>query len=118
MLAKKTKSLGMEVLLEVHNEEELKANLIPEVDLIGVNNRNLKTFEVDVQTSLDLLQLIPDNFVAVSESGLSRPETAQRLRAAGFKGFLMGEHFMKSDDPGVSAAQFVQELKVLVRDEN
>lgn len=111
MLAKKTKSLGMEVLLEVHNEEELKANLIPEVDLIGVNNRNLKTFFVDVQTSLDLLLQIPEEYVPISESGLSDPKTVKMLRTAGFKGFLMGEHFMKTENPGFAATDFIQSLK-------
>lgn len=111
MLAKKTKSLGMEVLLEVHNEAELQANLIPEVDLIGVNNRNLKTFTVDVQTSLDLLQQIPQEFTPISESGLSDPQTVAMLRQAGFNGFLMGEHFMRSENPGEAAAAFVNVLK-------
>lgn len=113
MLAKKTKSLGMEVLLEVHNEEELQANMIPEVDLIGVNNRNLKSFMVDVQTSLDLLPQIPQEYTPISESGLSDPKTVKMLSDAGFKGFLMGEHFMRSEDPGRSAANFVKELKTL-----
>ncbi|WP_420378961.1 indole-3-glycerol phosphate synthase TrpC [Gilvibacter sp.] len=111
MLAKKTKSLGMEVLLEVHNEAELQANLIPEVDLIGVNNRNLKTFTVNVQTSLDLLQQIPQEFTPISESGLSDPKTVAMLGQAGFKGFLMGEHFMRSENPGEAAAAFVNALK-------
>lgn len=111
MLAKKTKSLGMDVLLEVHNEAELQANIIPEVDLIGVNNRNLKTFEVDVNTSLELLKQIPADYLPVSESGLSDPATVQMLRDAGFKGFLMGEHFMRTEDPAQSASAFIDQLK-------
>ena len=111
MLAKKTKSLGMEVLLEVHNAQELQDNLIPEVDLIGVNNRNLKTFTVDVQTSLDLLKQIPASYCPISESGLSDPQTVAMLRKAGFKGFLMGEHFMRGENPGAAAVDFVNALK-------
>jgi indole-3-glycerol phosphate synthase len=100
-------SLGMEVLLEVHDAEELNRSLSPHVDLIGVNNRNLKTFEVRVETSLELAGRIPAEFVRISESGLSHPETLHTLHTAGYRGFLMGETFMKTDDPAKALAALV-----------
>ncbi|MEQ9008575.1 MAG: indole-3-glycerol phosphate synthase TrpC, partial [Ekhidna sp.] len=89
-LGKLAQGLGMEVLLEVHNEEELNRSITNKVDLIGVNNRNLKTFETNVQTSLDLGKKIPSDFVKVSESGLADPEIIKELKKEGFEGFLMG----------------------------
>ncbi|MBV5349065.1 indole-3-glycerol-phosphate synthase [bacterium] len=109
-LTLKAKELGLEVLVEVHSAEELE-KLNPQVDLVGVNNRNLKTFEVDVQTSVRLSKLIPDQFVKISESGISDPESIAQLRAAGFKGFLIGETFMKTDNPGKACAKFIEKLK-------
>jgi len=109
-MAKTAKEIGLEVLVEVHSAEELE-KLNPQVDLVGVNNRNLKTFEVDVQTSVCLSKLIPEQFVKISESGISDPESIAQLRAAGFKGFLIGETFMKTDDPGKACAEFIEELK-------
>lgn len=100
-------SLGMEVLLEVHDAEELDRSLSPYVDLVGVNNRNLKTFDVRVETSLELAERIPAGFGRISESGLSRPETLHTLHAAGYRGFLMGETFMKTEDPAGALADFV-----------
>lgn len=108
-LARRAYDLGLEVLLEVHNTEELgHANDC--VDMLGVNNRNLKTFEQSIQTSFDLAALIPDKFVKVSESGLSKVETVKQLREAGFKGFLMGENFMKEEKPDKALQQFIREL--------
>ena len=78
---------------------------------MGVNNRNLKTFEVDVQTSVRLGELIPAQFVKISESGISNPESIAVLRAAGYKGFLIGETFMKTNDPGRACQEFIQKLK-------
>lgn len=109
-LTQTAKEIGLEVLVEVHSEEELK-KLNPMVDLVGVNNRNLKTFEVDVQTSVRLSELIPEQFVKISESGISNSESITALRAAGFKGFLIGETFMKTDDPGKACAEFIRKLK-------
>jgi indole-3-glycerol phosphate synthase len=109
-LALFTKTIGLEVLLEVHNEEEL-AHICDEVDLVGVNNRNLKTFEVDINTSLELIGKIPADKPAVAESGISNVETIVTLRKAGFKGFLIGETFMKEPDPGKAFSAFVTELK-------
>lgn len=104
------KRLGLEVLLEVHNKEELERALVPTVDMIGVNNRDLKTFEVSLDTSKVLSPLIPDEFVKVSESGISSTEAIKELRAYGYQGFLMGEHFMKTDNPGNAAKTFIQSL--------
>ncbi|MDP3912372.1 MAG: indole-3-glycerol phosphate synthase TrpC [Bacteroidota bacterium] len=108
-LTQTAKEIGLEVLVEVHSAEELE-KLNPQVDLVGVNNRNLKTFEVDVQTSILLSEQIPAQFVKISESGLSDPESIAQLRAAGFKGFLIGETFMKTEDPGKACAEFIQKL--------
>jgi indole-3-glycerol phosphate synthase len=109
-LTETAKEIGLEVLVEVHSAEELE-KLNPKVDLVGVNNRNLKTFEVDVQTSVRLSKLIPEQFVKISESGISDPESIAQLRAAGFKGFLIGETFMKTDDPGNACKEFIEKLK-------
>jgi len=103
-------SFGLQVLLEVHNEEELLLNLEVGADLIGVNNRDLKTFVVSTDVSKKLASLIPDGVVKVSESGISSPETIVELKAYGFEGFLIGENFMKNDRPEVSAAEFMKKL--------
>jgi indole-3-glycerol phosphate synthase len=108
-LTQTAKEIGLEVLVEVHSAEELE-KLNPQVDLVGVNNRNLKTFEVDINTSIRLSELIPAPFVKISESGLSAPESISQLRKAGFKGFLIGETFMKTDNPGKACAEFIKNL--------
>lgn len=108
-LAEYAKYLGMEVLMEIHNADELE--LINDfVDVVGVNNRNLKTFEVDVETSVKLSKLIPDKFVKISESGLSGTKEIAYLRKHGFKGFLIGETFMKTDNPGEACKKFIEKL--------
>lgn len=106
-------SLGLEVLLEVHDEEELKKNLETGADLIGVNNRNLKTFEVSLDTSKRLAELIPDGIVKVSESGITSPEAIIDLRKFGYEGFLVGENFMKHSRPEEEAKVFMDELRKL-----
>jgi len=109
-LARKAHELGLEVLLEVHNAEELgHANDF--VDMLGVNNRNLKTFEQSIQTSFDLAALIPDKFVKVSESGISKIETVKELRKVGYRGFLMGENFMKEENPAEALKNFIENLQ-------
>ena len=109
-LAKFAKSLGLNVLLEVHNKEELK--FINEfVDAVGVNNRNLNTFTVDVNTSLNLVKDIPNDFLKISESGIYKPETIKMLKSAGFQGFLIGENFMREANPGEACKKFIEELK-------
>jgi len=105
-----SKELGLEVLLEIHNEEELE-HICDEVDFVGVNNRNLKTFEVDINTSLQLFPHIPKDKLAIAESGISNTDTIVTLRQTGFKGFLIGENFMKQPDPTIAFADFVTELK-------
>jgi indole-3-glycerol phosphate synthase len=104
-------SFGLEVLLEVHDEAELKSNLDSGADLVGVNNRNLKTFEVSIETSKRLSTLIPSGIVSVSESGISDPEMIVELRAFGFQGFLIGENFMKHSRPEEEARTFMDRLK-------
>ncbi len=105
------KSLHLEVLLEVHDEEELKKSIMPSLDMLGVNNRNLKTFEVSLETSKRLSALIPNDFVKVSESGISSIDAIQELKPFGFQGFLIGENFMKTDNPGESAGSFIKKLE-------
>ncbi len=109
-LTQTAKEIGLEVLVEVHSAEELE-KLNPQVDLVGVNNRNLKTFEVDINASVRLGEMIPASFVKISESGISDPGSIARLREAGFKGFLIGETFMKTDNPGKACAEFIEKLK-------
>lgn len=105
-----SKELNLEVLLEIHNEEELE-HICDDVDFVGVNNRNLKTFEVDIDTSLQLFPHIPKEKLAITESGISNTDTIVTLKQAGFKGFLIGENFMKQTDPTIAFADFVTELK-------
>ena len=109
--SKRAKSLGLEVLLEVHNQEELEKSLMPGLDMIGVNNRNLKTFEIDLNTSKELAEKIPSEFVKVSESGISETSSILELQKSGFQGFLIGGNFMKTEDPGQSASEFIEQLK-------
>ena len=104
------KNLGLEVLLEIHNNEELE-HICDEVDLVGINNRNLKTFEVSIDTSLQLIKHLPADKLPITESGISNVETIQTLRNAGFKGFLIGETFMKEQNPGLAFQNFTNELK-------
>lgn len=104
------KSIGLESILEVHNEEELD-HYCDEVSMVGVNNRNLKTFEVNIDTSLSLINKIPAGKPAIAESGINDPDTIVSLRQAGFRGFLIGERFMKEEKPGEEFEKFVNELK-------
>ena len=110
--AKLAKSLGLEVLMEVHSKDQL-SKICPDLDLIGVNNRNLGTFEVSVQTSIDLFDHIPSDFVRISESGISEPKTIRELKAVGFDGFLIGERFMGTGEPGRACRGFVGEVREL-----
>lgn len=110
-LAKFAQNLGLEVLMEVHDKEELDRSISPFLNVIGVNNRNLKTFETSIQTSLDLVNDIPNDFKKVSESGLKDAATILELRAAGYNGFLIGETFMKTANPWQTLAKLVDEIK-------
>lgn len=104
-------SLGLEVLLEVHDESELKLNLNAEVELIGVNNRDLKTFNLDIETSKRLAPMIPKNVIKISESGIESPEAIMELKKYGFKGFLIGQTFMQHSRPEKAARDFMDDLK-------
>jgi len=109
-LATLAKSLGLNILLEVHNLEELQRSINPNLDAIGVNNRNLADFSVSVETSYQLAPHIPSEFLKISESAISNPETIKQLKLAGFNGFLIGENFMKQEDPGKAMMEFVKDL--------
>ena len=109
-LSEFSKSLNLEVLLEVHNEDELHKSIMPSLDMLGVNNRNLKTFDVSLETSKTLSALIPDEFIKVSESGISNVDAIKTLRGYGYQGFLIGENFMKTEDPGTNAKAFINKL--------
>ena len=109
--SKTARQLGMEVLLEVHNRSELEKSVLDFVNLVGVNNRNLKTFEVRLDTSRELAAYIPEEKVKVSESGISSVAAIRELKEFGYRGFLIGENFMKTGDPGAAAAEFIKTLK-------
>jgi len=104
-------TLGLEVLLEIHCPEEL-AHINQHIDIVGINNRNLKTFSVDIQTSIDLFDKIPSEFLKISESGISSVQNILKLRNVGFSGFLIGENFMKTSNPELAFAEFVEQLKI------
>lgn len=108
-LARTAHELQLETLLEVHSESELEY-VGENIDMVGVNNRNLGTFHTDVQNSYRLASLLPKDYLLVSESGISNPQTVRELREAGFRGFLIGETFMKTPNPGESLAQFIKEV--------
>lgn len=110
-LSECSKKLDMEVLVEIHNLNELDNCLIDSIDIIGVNNRNLKTFDVDIKTSKDLAKFIPEEFIKISESGISNKKEILELKNYGFNGFLMGENFMKEKNPGKEAFNFINDLK-------
>ncbi len=105
-------TFGLEVLLEVHNEEELKWSLDAGADLIGVNNRDLKTFELSIEVSKRLAHLIPSSMVKVSESGIESVESILELKKFGYEGFLMGQNFMQHSRPEVACKEFIDDLKL------
>lgn len=110
-LSEFAQSLGLEVLLEVHNEQELFKAIMPSLNMIGVNNRNLKTFEVSLSYSKELVNFIPNDFVKVSESGISNSSDVMELQQFGYQGFLIGENFMKTDNAGLAAGEFIKQLQ-------
>ena len=99
------------VLVEIHSFDELKKISSNDIDVIGVNNRNLDTLEVDISNSEKLFDKIPDQFVKISESGISKVESILRLREIGYQGFLIGENFMKTSDPMISAYNFIKKVE-------
>jgi indole-3-glycerol phosphate synthase len=109
-LAASAKNIGLNVLLEIHNEQELD-HICDEVDVVGVNNRDLKTFTVDINRSTELAKKIPSDKIKISESGIDNAATIRLLKQHGFRGFLMGEKFMKEKDPGEAFKNFVETLK-------
>lgn len=106
-LATQAQSLGLEVLLEIHQADELE-HLNEGVSLVGINNRNLRTFEVDLAHSIRLANQLPKHLPRISESGISDPETVKMLKKEGFEGFLIGETFMKTDNPGNACQDFTK----------
>ena len=109
MLAAKAHELKLEVLLEINSEEELEC-IEDNIDMVGVNNRNLGTFHTDVENSFRLAEKLPKEMLLVSESGISSPQTVRQLRASGFRGFLIGENFMKTPQPGNALKEFISKL--------
>jgi len=99
-LRKKSRALGLDVLCEAHNEEELRRAVDAGFDVIGVNNRDLRTFKVDVRTALRLAEMIPQDVISVAESGIGNGTDIAHLRAAGYQALLIGESLMKADSPG------------------
>ncbi|HOA38082.1 MAG TPA: indole-3-glycerol-phosphate synthase, partial [Flavihumibacter sp.] len=111
-LAKKARSLGLEVLLELHAEEELQ-HINEFTEIVGINNRDLKTFQVDIDRSLRMAAQLPTGLLKIAESGIDQVENVQRFRENGFHGFLIGEQFMKAPDPAIAFQQFVKALHKL-----
>lgn len=103
------KSIGLEVLLELHDEEELD-HISSDVDFVGINNRSLKTFDVNIDRSLRMAASIPEGFIKVAESGIDEPEQVRLFKENGYGAFLIGEYFMKSKQPGQSLEQFIQQI--------
>ncbi|WEK70098.1 MAG: indole-3-glycerol phosphate synthase TrpC [Candidatus Chryseobacterium colombiense] len=103
--------LGLEILLEIHTEEELK-HYNSSIDLVGINNRNLKDFKVDLQHSVELKNLLPENIVSVAESGIYSIADFNYLKEKGFDGFLMGEYFMKNTNPARAFEEFISNTRI------
>ncbi len=108
--AETAKNINLEVLLEIHSEEQLD-KLNDYVDFVGVNNRNLKNFDVSIQNSLELADKIPDQFIKISESGLSQPDDVKTLYRTGYQGFLIGGYFMEATDPVARATDFIKAIQ-------
>ena len=111
-LAKKAKELRLEVLLEVHNIDEINLYSNDSVDIIGVNNRDLKTFKTNMGISKKLLPHISNDYMKISESGISKISSIKELKDIGYDGFLIGENFMKNENPGKMANNFINSLKI------
>ncbi|QQQ28390.1 indole-3-glycerol phosphate synthase TrpC [Chryseobacterium indoltheticum] len=103
--------LDLEVLLEIHTEEELQ-HINKSIDFVGINNRNLKDFKVDLQHSVNLKNQLPENISSIAESGIYNEEDFKYLKEKGFNGFLMGEYFMKNENPGNKFSEFVSNVKI------
>lgn len=103
--------LGLEVLLELHDDEEL-AHICSTVQFVGINNRSLKTFDVDVQRSLRMAAAIPSQYIKVAESGIDDPAQVRLFKENGYQAFLIGENFMKKTDPGSALGEFINQIKL------
>lgn len=119
VLAQQAHQLGLEVLLEIHTETELQQTALneliaPFIDVVGVNNRDLKTFETSIETSIRLAKLMPENLVKISESGINDPANIRTLMKHGYQGFLIGEHFMKQPNPAQACGDFIQAIKTAI----
>ena len=101
------------MLLEVNNKKEIDSHLSEDVDIVGVNNRNLHDFTTSIDTSITLAEYIPDEFVKISESGITKAEHIVKLKKHGFKGFLIGTHFMNHTQPDLACAKLISEVKKL-----
>jgi len=112
-LAALAKSLGMEVLLEVHNEREIETHVCEDIDLLGVNNRDLTTFSVSTAVSEALVDKIPSHLIKITESGISDAETILRLKKLGYQGFLIGETFMKTPKPEAACRKLIEQVEAL-----
>ncbi len=108
-LAMIANAADMEVLLEIHTAKELD-KLNDYIQVVGVNNRNLDSFEVAISNSIELAEFIPDSFVKISESGISKPETILELKKYGYQGFLIGESFMRQEDPGLACKNLIKQI--------
>lgn len=106
-LAEKAKEIGLNVFLEIHHESEL-GHFGQYIDVVGINNRDLKTFKVDIENSIQLAKSLPKNVPTVAESGISNVETVLKMKSEGFDGFLIGENFMKTENPGKSCQDFIK----------
>lgn len=111
-LAARAKSLGLEVLMEIHSKEEL-AKFNEHVDIVGVNNRNLKDFSVSISTSINMFKALPPEVVKISESGISDPNAIVKLKKVGYNGFLIGEYFMKTAEPAKTCREFIKRVKYI-----
>lgn len=108
-MAKLARELGMEVLMEVHDAHEL-GFLNDWIDVVGVNNRDLKKMKTDVRASVGLAKMIPDGYLKISESGIDKPDTIKRLKGLGYQGFLIGEFFMRQEDPAMACKEFIDKI--------
>jgi len=109
-LAKFAKSLGLEVFLEFHTAAEIEQNNTENIDLAGINNRNLSSFEVDIENSIQLANLLTNNVLKIAESGIDSAETLLKLKSNGFDGFLIGEYFMRHSNPAQKCKEFIKQL--------
>lgn len=110
-LAKTAQDIGLEVFLELQNQEEIEQYPFDHIDLVGINNRNLNTFEVDPENSIKLAQQLPSTILKIAESGIESAKTIQKMKENGFNGFLIGEYFMRTSNPAEKCHELIQQLK-------